>query len=275
MNLEQAKDLYEEATHVFIFTGAGMSVPLGTSPYWAGNGALYGGEETPYGLTALQHAKAQYWDQYENEQLNYFRDLYENFSTLSKKQDTHYHMLLKSLNTQEKEYFSVTSNIDNAFVNYGYNPERLYEVHGQTRFSQCLAFPKLHGVFPTTDPATGTAVCNTCGGAARPNTLFFNDFTFNDQLETLQHQKYLDWENVAVSEKSVILEIGAGTTITTIRNMGLRLQGYRHVPFIRINPTPYPTLSDERRERIIVRSPRTPFINLELKADEGIEALTS
>lgn len=273
MSLDLARTLYKNATHVFIFTGAGMSVPLGTAPYWTGNGAQYGGEETAYGLTVLQHVKAHYWNQYEEEQLSYFRELYTGIDALKDKKDTHYHTLLKSLEENGKDYFNITSNIDNAFLNYGYDPERLFEVHGTTRLSQCLRFPEFHGIFPTTDPQVGTAVCPTCGGNARPNALFFDDHLFNDKLETYQYDQYLTWKQASLGKKSLVIEIGAGTTVSTIRHLGLRVHGYYDVPFIRINPTPFPTPSDERREKNIKRSRIAPFVTLEMTADEGIAAL--
>lgn len=273
MSLQEAQDLYREAEHVYIFTGAGMSVPLGSAPYWTGNGAAYGGEETAYGLTVLQHVKAQYWDHYEAEQLSYFRELYTKFAELENLKNTHYHTLLKSLEDAGKDYFSITSNVDNAFYNYGFDSSKLYEVHGTTRFSQCLTAPEFHGIFPTTKPELGTAVCPECGSTARPNTLFFDDYLFNQKMELIQYNQYLGWKQKADDRKSLILEIGAGTTVTTIRNTGLRLHAYQGIPYIRINPTPYPTPADERRERQIPRPGDSKFITLELAADEGIEQI--
>lgn len=273
--LAQAQKLYQNATNVLVLSGAGMSVPLGTPPYYTGSKASYGGEETVYGLTVLQHVKARTWETHEEQQLAYFRDLYETFWNLRNRQNTHYHTLLNSLTNQNKNYFNVTSNVDNAFLNYGYHPDNLWELHGQTRLSQCLNYPSFHSVFPTTDPTIGEATCPQCGGPARPNALFFDDPDFNDLLESNQYSNYLKWKQTTLKNPNLlILEIGAGTTVNTIRNLGLRVHAYEHVPYIRINPQPYPSLSEERRERNIPRSKKALFVTLELPADEGISKLT-
>ncbi len=270
---KEAQELFASRTNIFIFTGAGMSVPLGTKPYWTGVETSYGGEETIYGLTALEHAHAIYWNQYEEEQLMYFRDLYKGLVNLKTAQGTHYHKLLEAL--EGKEYFNITSNIDNAFINYGFNPDNLYEIHGNTRLSQCIRNPNFHSIFPTTDPFKGTATCPSCGSPARPAALFFDDYLFNDTLESEQYEKYLAWRKVATQnpEDSLILEIGAGVTITTIRQLGMRTHGIYDIPFIRINPNPYPTLESKNAERNIPRSKKASFITLELTADEGIDVL--
>lgn len=252
-----------------------MSVPLGTKPYWTGSEKAYGGGETKYGLTPLQHAHAAYWDHYEEEQLMYFRDLYKELDDLKTAQDTHYHKLLAAL--QDKNYFNITSNIDNAFINYGFNQNNLHEIHGNTRLSQCIRNPNFHGLFPTLNPHEGTAICPSCESPARPATLFFDDYLFNETLENQQYKKYLAWRKTVTRnpENALILEIGAGVTINTIRQLSMRTHGIYHIPFIRINPNPYPTLESKNAERFIPKSKTAPFITLELTANEGIAILTA
>ena len=112
---------------VLIYAGAGMSVGLGMKTYWSGSHSSYGSEESIYGFTAFEHASAALWKSHPEQQRAYYRDRLEEFNNkLEHSTENVYTRLLDWLNRAGKEYFVVTSNIDNAFIHYGFDPNRIY-----------------------------------------------------------------------------------------------------------------------------------------------------
>ncbi|WP_233827716.1 SIR2 family NAD-dependent protein deacylase [Paraburkholderia sp. ZP32-5] len=136
--------------------------------------------------------------------------------------------------------FVYTSNVDGAFQKAGFPPSRVAECHGSIHTMQCLGTCtgrtwSTHGFSPEVDDATTRLRnplprCPTCGGLARPNILMFDDGNWlGRQYECAVEQARAWTQDV---DKLVIIEIGAGRTIPTVRRFGERSGGL----FIRINP---------------------------------------
>lgn len=92
--------------------------------------------------------------------------------------------------------------------------------------------------------ATGDLpTCKHCGGIARPNVLMFEDTSFLWDVLSEQEAAYDKWAEGLVDKKLVIIEIGAGTTVPTIRYHGESLcADYPDEHFmVRINPSDYET----------------------------------
>ena len=52
----------------------------------------------------------------------------------------------------------------------------------------------------------------------RPNILMFGDWDWDSSRSDVQHKKYNKFLKQAI-EKTVIIELGCGTSVPTIRNM--------------------------------------------------------
>jgi len=137
--------------------------------------------------------------------------------------------------------FVFTSNVDGQFAKAGFDPARICEIHGSIHHLQCLEpcaeniWPA-DGVAPEVDEDTCLLTsdlphCPHCGQLARPNILMFGDWGWIER-RTAQQQARLDTWRRGV-KKLVVIELGAGTHIPTIRWFGETLG----VPLIRINPT--------------------------------------
>lgn len=94
---------------------------------------------------------------------------------------------------------------------------------------------------PETDGKTGKAKtlprCPKCNLLARPNVCFFSDLYWQPVRTREQHKHYEAFLERANKKNMVILEIGAGTAISTIRIWASRnvVAHAGDVSFVRIN----------------------------------------
>ena len=131
-------------------------------------------------------------------------------------------------------YFVFTSNVDGQFHKAGFAPARILECHGSIHRLQCVANCAGH-LWSAADfhPQVDEAACQLQSALARPNILLFNDWHWND-LWTERQQMLLDaW--LDSTPPPLVIEIGAGSAIATVRHFSQRMQ-QRGSKLIRINP---------------------------------------
>jgi len=155
---------------------------------------------------------------------------------------------LKELVKDKKDYFVVTSNVDGQFQKAGFDSDKVYEVHGRINKFQCTecdatpwAAPKdtNFSVNPKTFVMKGEIPrCPKCDAVARPNIMMFNDHGFNAKETSAQEHAFNSFMNKYDKDntKIAIIEIGAGSAIPTIRNIGEHIQEFVGAQLIRINP---------------------------------------
>lgn len=272
--VEEAKKVLGEAEKIIVFAGAGMSADVGVPVYWSGDDSKYGSNVTSYGYTHLEHAFMNLWSVAPEAQAQYFKDAWSEMMATSFACPTSpYSTLLNWLHGCGKEYFVVTTNVDNGFRFAGFDEKKIYEVHGSYRNSQCLQFN--HGVFPTQEPNEGITLCPVCQSLARPNVLFFNDPFFNDLLLKKEHkrfQKFTHPIDVGVSEKYAVLEIGVGTKIARLRNATNELNTVFNVPTVRVNAFQTGLKDSPQKMR---KQLRKPHIELAGTATEMLKTIIS
>ena len=143
----------------------------------------------------------------------------------------------------EKDHFVFTSNVDSQFQKAGFDPERIFEVHGSLFWLQCTE--DCREVWPAPEqaialnPAESHALgplpqCPSCGALARPNLLMFMDYGYISPRRDEQEAR-LDRFLERHRGKMVLIEIGAGTAVSTVRRMSNYLQENGST-LIRINP---------------------------------------
>jgi NAD-dependent SIR2 family protein deacetylase len=149
--------------------------------------------------------------------------------------------ILKTLsNEMEHGAFVFTSNVDGQFQKAGFNPRRVVEAHGSIHHLQCQNgclgdIWSAEGFSPVVDDENCELLsdfprCPQCGEIARPNILMFGDWHWLDHRTEIQHAALQRWSTEV--ERLVVIEIGAGTDIPTVRNLGDNVSG----TLIRINP---------------------------------------
>ena len=138
-----------------------------------------------------------------------------------------------------------TSNVDGQFQKSGIPEAHITTCHGSIHHLQCQNGNCPSGVWsadswqPDIDENTcqlknAPPRCPQCGGIARPNILMFNDWDWQGARYTHQRQTLDHW--IQNSSKLVIIEIGAGKAIPTVRHYSERITKQKRASLIRINP---------------------------------------
>jgi NAD-dependent SIR2 family protein deacetylase len=136
--------------------------------------------------------------------------------------------------------FVFTSNVDGQFQAAGFQADTVAECHGSIHHLQCMrgcgqpVWPA-DGLEPDVDSDTCTLrsdlpSCPRCGALARPNILMFGDAGFEPDRVDAQLGRLRHW--LAAHPRPLVIELGAGTAIPTVRRLGEQLEG----PLVRINP---------------------------------------
>lgn len=141
--------------------------------------------------------------------------------------------------------FVFTSNVDGHFQKAGFPEERIVECHGSFALLQCrdgcgAAPSSASGLSVNVDLTTFRAReplprCSGCGAIARPNILMFGDFGWDSRRTEEQEERLDDWL-AAVDGPLVIVELGAGLAVPSVRFFSERLASSRDATLIRINP---------------------------------------
>ncbi len=136
--------------------------------------------------------------------------------------------------------FIFTSNVDGQFQQAGFDPSQVAECHGSIHAMQCTAdcgqaVWSAVDFAPQVDRHSGRLICAlpccpACGALARPNILLFGDGRWDERPSEKQQGRLMAW--LARVERPVVLELGAGTAIPTVRLFGERLG----CPLVRVNP---------------------------------------
>jgi len=243
--LQTAKNLIQEADAILITAGAGMGVDSGL-PDFRGNEGLWKAYPPlkKAGYTFTQVESGYLFNK--NPKLAW--GFYGHRLKLYRETKPHYgfQLLYDLVKQKNNNYFIFTSNVDNHFQKAGFDKNKIYEVHGSIEYLQCIddcnnkVFDNnLNNLYVNMETlsAKDEPYCKNCGKIIVPNILLFGGTTFNEVRVKEQNAKFLQWLSDVKDLKVVILEIGAGKTVPTIRNFN-DSYSKRHENFklIRINP---------------------------------------
>jgi NAD-dependent SIR2 family protein deacetylase len=84
-------------------------------------------------------------------------------------------------------------------------------------------------------------LCPRCGSMARPNILMFDDWDWESQRSSRQEDGLRSWLIRLQNDcaKLVVIEIGAGDSVPTIRMSSERYADLHSAVLVRINPRDY------------------------------------
>ena len=165
-----------------------------------------------------------------------------------------------------------TSNVDGQFQRAGFSESNLHECHGSIHYLQCLngcdAVWSAEPFLPDVNALTcrirnDMPVCARCGGLARPNILMFEDRDWCENRSDAQQQAQQRWlAKMRRDTKLVLVEIGAGTAIPSVRDFSQCMSEQYGARLIRINP----------REPEVANAEDVSIASGALVALEGIDA---
>jgi len=247
--IKQAADAIKNSEAIIITAGAGMGVDSGlpdfrgTEGFWNSyppykkiNMNFYDMANPATFITDPQLA----WGFY-GHRLNLYRKTvpHSGFS-----------VLLTWVNRKQKNFFIFTSNVDGQFQKAEFDTEKILECHGSINFLQC-SIPCSEEIFPNkfsikVDHKTMRAIeeipkCPNCGSVLRPNILMFGDFNWISKRTEDQNRRLTSWLLKNRNNKIVIIELGAGISVPTVRYFSETTSIKYNAPLIRINPRDYKT----------------------------------
>jgi NAD-dependent SIR2 family protein deacetylase len=140
-----------------------------------------------------------------------------------------------------------TSNVDGQFQKAGFDEAMMHECHGSIHHMQCGApcsktiWPA-DGFDPQVDQSSCTLLgslprCPRCDGLVRPNILMFNDGEWLAQRTSRQSARQHAW--LAKVDRPLVIEIGAGSAIPSVRHVSHAVVRECGGRLIRINPTEF------------------------------------
>lgn len=159
-----------------------------------------------------------------------------------------FNQLMDIARTKAHGYFVFTSNVDGHFQRAGFAAERMVECHGSIHHFQCTASCTAEiwdatretvnldeSIFRAVEPLPQ---CRHCSALARPNILMFNDWSWLSHRSDAQQGRFDVWLNglAKASAKLVVIELGAGSAIATVRHTSERVVDQIGGTLIRINP---------------------------------------
>jgi len=267
--LAHAAQLIEQADALVVAAGAGMGVDSGLPDFrgqqgfWQAYPAL-GREQIDFTQIASPQAfvisPERAWGFYGHRLALYRRTVpHAGFA------------LLKQWGEAMPQGCSVfTSNVDGQFQMAGFAPRLVHECHGSIHHLQCLrgctdAIWSARDFQPDVDEGScllrnAPPTCPHCHGLARPNILMFGDWAWQDQRERQQASALQAW--LAQAGRLVVIELGAGTAVPSVRHFSQQLLHAHGARLVRINP----------REPVV---PSTLDVSLPMAALPGLQALAA
>jgi NAD-dependent SIR2 family protein deacetylase len=241
--LQHAAELVEQADAIVIAAGAGMGVDSGL-PDFRGNEGFWKAYPAlaSAGMDFMAVASPRTFDRdprlawgFYGHRLALYRETvpHEGFAILHRWAE-------RALNGS----FVFTSNVDGQFQKAGFHEEQMHECHGSIHLMQChkrcggdiwpagCLTPRIDlescrwlGDLPT---------CTVCGGMLRPNILMFGDGDWHEWRADQQRARLDAW--LAKTRRPVVIELGAGTHIPSVRHFSTEVIHDHGGRLIRINP---------------------------------------
>jgi NAD-dependent SIR2 family protein deacetylase len=256
--LQRAAQLLKAADAIIITAGAGMGVDSGL-PDFRGDEGFWNAYPAyrHLGLAFSDMANPRWFE--DNPSLAW--GFYGHRLNLYRATTPHagFDVLRRFANKMKHGAFVFTSNVDGAFQKAGFDPRQIVECHGSIHHVQCTAgcgvgILDAGGVQVKVDPKKFEAQgplpkCPRCGELLRPNILMFGDPMWEYARADSQEQRMVEWTQDLADKQAaiVILEVGAGTHIPSVRAKSSFLSNRLNAPLVRINTRdpegPHGTLS--------------------------------
>ncbi len=239
--IEQAAGLIASAEALLIGAGAGMGVDSGLPDFRGDEGFWRAYPQfRQLGLSFVDLANPHWFDEDPQRAWGFYGHRFE----LYRRTEPHagFKLLKRWGQRCPAGSFVFTSNVDGHFQRAGFAAEQLLECHGSINHLQCSAccsdaiWPAAELGLDVDEQALRLSSplprCPHCGAVARPNILMFGDSHWLAGRFQRQAQRYRQWLRGAAGARLVVIELGAGSAVPTVRHQCESLPG----ELIRINP---------------------------------------
>ncbi len=239
----EAAEIISKADALVITAGAGMGVDSGL-PDFRGNQGFWNAYPMyeRLGLSFIQAANPEHF----NLDPQFGWGFYGHRTNLYRETTPHigFTILQRWIKEFNLDFFVATSNVDGQFQKAGFPEDRILEVHGSIHHLQC-SIPCNNNIWPNnaeyeidelTMRSLNVPKCPHCQRVARPNILMFGDYSWLSRRSSVQEETFDEFLQRNQEHRIVVIEIGAGSSIPTIRHLSERLGEHRQTTVLRINP---------------------------------------
>ena len=245
--VQKAATAIQDSAAILVTAGAGMGVDSGLPDFrgqegfWRAYPAI-----AQMGISFEQMANPDWFDRdprlawaFYGHRLNLYRQTIPHVG---------FQHLLEIGRSKPYGYRVLTSNVDGQFHKAGFEDLKVSECHGSIHHLQCTqdcragiwSADSLHvEVEEDSFQAVGDLPrCHRCGALARPNILMFGDWGWSSDRTSGQESRLRSWLGRLQDEQArlVIVEIGAGQSVPTIRMSSERYADLHSAVLVRINP---------------------------------------
>ncbi|WP_026841667.1 SIR2 family NAD-dependent protein deacylase [Citrifermentans bremense] len=242
-SFEQAAELVAQAKALVVTAGAGMGVDSGL-PDFRGDQGFW----TAYplyqrlGISFVDAANPEHFER----DPRFGWGFYGHRTNLYRETVPHrgFQLLLDWAKRYRLDCFVATSNVDGQFQKAGFAADAVLEFHGSIHHLQCTR-PCSSAIWENREEfridtetmrADHVPLCPRCGSSARPNILMFGDYGWIDDRTMRQQERFRQFLSRQGEGRIVVVEMGAGTAIPTVRAVSERIGSLAHGRVIRINP---------------------------------------
>ncbi len=247
--IKKAADAVKKADAILITAGAGIGVDSGL-PDFRGNSGFWKAYPpiAKLGKSFSEMANPVWFEKnpkiawaFYGHRLNLYRE------TIPHKG---FEIMLNWAENKTYGSFVFTSNVDGQFQKAGFDNQAINEVHGSIHHFQCSK-PCTYDIWDASDinidvdldvfEAQKPLPNCSCGAVARPNILMFGDWNWIANRSSEQSSRYHQWLNKlqSVNANLLIIELGAGHAVPTVRLESQSVFRSHNAEFIRINPRDY------------------------------------
>lgn len=261
MHIKKAADHIRTASALLITAGAGLGVDSGL-PDFRGNHGFWNAYPALHGYPFEAMANPTWFESHPQRAWGFYGHRLNLYRT------TQPHIGFKILKSWSEKIpsFIFTSNVDGQFQKAGFDESQICECHGSIHWLQQIdpdrygrdlisANPYQVDVDESLVLAQGE-LPQSRGGLLRPNILMFGDFSWLSNRTQAQENLLDTWINEVDRSRLVVIEVGAGTHVPSVRSFSNRMARYG-ATLIRINP----------------RESHNAKIPIALKAAEALQAI--
>jgi NAD-dependent SIR2 family protein deacetylase len=240
---QQAAELVAQAQALLVTAGAGMGVDSGL-PDFRGDQGFW----TAYplyrrlGISFVDAANPEHFER----DPRFGWGFYGHRTNLYRETVPHpgFQLLLDWAERYRLDCFVATSNVDGQFQKAGFAADAVLEFHGSIHHLQCTR-PCSRAIWENREEfridtetmrADRVPLCPRCGAAARPNILMFGDYAWIPDRTERQQERFRQFLSRVGQGRVVVVELGAGTAIPTVRAASERIGALAKARVIRINP---------------------------------------